>query len=410
MNQRTEFVLRALQTDNFRALCQEYGISPKTGYKWKERFVAEGVGGMGEHSRRPKSSPEGLSEGVVCEIVRLKQKHRYWGARKLRDIYGRVHTDLPSESSFKRVLERAGMVEHRQLRSRQAAGRLFSERKAKAPNEVWTVDFKGWWYGAAGRRCEPLTVRDEFSRYVLEVRAVANARTETVRACFEKLFQRHGLPGAIRSDNGAPFASRNGILGLSRLSAWWLVLGIDLERGRPACPQDNGGHERLHLDVERELSGERPTEQQAAFDEWRQTFNQERPHEALEMKRPGEVYRPSERKYEGTPQDLTYGKMGARRVHPMGHISWRDQPVFISTALGGWSVGVEPVHGEQANLWFGRLLLGQLDERTWGFTRADSAGRASAQAPGQPASLSSADCPGASNPEPVPTQSRSSEL
>jgi putative transposase len=410
MNQRTEFVLRALKTDNFRALSQEYGISAKTGYKWKERFLAEGLGGMGEHSRRPKSSPEGLSEAVVCEIVRLKQKHRYWGARKLRDIYGRVHPELPSESSFKRVLECAGMVEHRQLRSRQTAGRLFSERKAKAPNEVWTVDFKGWWYGVAGRRCEPLTVRDEFSRYVLEVRAVANARTETVRECFEKLFQQHGLPGAIRSDNGAPFASRNGILGLSRLSAWWLVLGIDLERGRPACPQDNGGHERLHLDVARELSGERPTEQQAAFDEWRKTFNQERPHEALEMKRPGEVYQPSERKYEGTPQDLTYVKMGARRVHQMGHISWRDQQVFVSAALGGWSVGVEPVAGEQANLWFGRLLLGQLDERTCGFTRVESGSRASAEAPRQPASLRSADCRGASNGESSATRSRSSEL
>lgn len=410
MNQRTEFVLRAVQTDNFRALCQEYGISPKTGYKWKERFLAEGLGGMGEHSRRPKHSPEGLSEGVVCEIVRLKQKHRYWGARKLRDIYGRVHPEVPSESSFKRVLERAGMVEHRQLRSRQAAGRLFSERKAKAPNEVWTVDFKGWWYGAGGRRCEPLTVRDEFSRYVLEVRAVANARTETVRECFEKLFQQHGLPGAIRSDNGAPFASRNGILGLSRLSAWWLVLGIDLERGRPACPQDNGGHERLHLDVARELSGERPTEQQAAFDEWRKTFNQERPHEALAMKRPGEVYRPSERRYEGTPQDLSYAKMGARRVHRMGYISWRDQQVFVSAALGGWSVGVEPVQGEQANLWFGRLLLGQLDERTYGFTRVESAGKAGVEAPRPPASLRSADCRGASSGDPSATQARSSAL
>jgi putative transposase len=395
MNQRTEFVLKALQTDNFRALCQEYGISPKTGYKWKERFMTDGLSGMAEHSRRPKSSPEGLSETVVCEIVRLKQKHRFWGARKLRDIYGRLHTPLPSESSFKRVLERAGMVEHRQLRSRQAAGRLFSERKAKAPNEVWTVDFKGWWYGAEGRRCEPLTVRDEFSRYVLEVRAVANAQTQTVRECFEKLFRQHGLPGAIRSDNGAPFASLNGILGLSRLSAWWLVLGIDLERGRPACPQDNGGHERLHLDVERELSGERPAEQQAAFDEWRQTFNRERPHEALEMKRPAEVYRPSERQYEGTPDDLTYAKMGARRVHGRGYISLPKQRVFVSSALTGWSVGVEPVQGEQTNLWFGRLLLGQLDERTYGFTRAESTGKASASAPPQPAPLRSADCGGA---------------
>jgi putative transposase len=390
MDQRTEFVLAALKSTNFRALCQDYGISPKTGYKWKERFLRDGLGGLAEHSRRPKSSPEGLGEQVVCEIVRLKQKHKYWGARKLRDIYGRVHAEVPSESSFKRVLERAGMVEHRQLRSRQTAGRLFSERKAKVPNEVWTVDFKGWWYGANGRRCEPLTVRDEFSRYVLEVRAVANAQTQTVRECFEALFRRHGLPAAIRSDNGAPFASRNGILGLSRLSAWWLVLGIDLERSRPACPQDNGGHERLHLDVARELSGERPAEQQAAFDEWRQTFNQERPHEALGMKRPAEVYQPAPRKYEGTPEDLTYAKMGARRVHACGYINFQDQRVFLSAALAGWSVGVEPLAGKQFNLWFGRLLLGQLDERTFGFTRAGNPEKVKARTSPQAASLRSA--------------------
>jgi putative transposase len=257
------------------------------------------------------------------------------------------------------------------------------------------VDFKGWWYGANGRRCEPLTVRDEFSRYVLEVRAVADARTATVRECFEQLFRQHGLPGAIRSDNGAPFASVQGILGLSRLSAWWLVLGIDLERGRPSCPQDNGAHERLHLDVERELSGERPAEQQAAFDEWRRTFNQERPHEALEMKRPAEVYRPADRKYEGTPEDLTYARMGARRVHRKGYISWQDRKVFLSAALAGWSVGVETVPGEQANVWFGRLLLGRLDERTFGFTRAESAGKVGAPAPPPAAPLRSAPGGGA---------------
>lgn len=410
MNERTEFVLKALKTDNFRALCQEYGISAKTGYKWKERFVTEGLSGVAEHSRRPKSSPEGLDERVVCEIVRLKQKHKYWGARKLRDIYGRVHATVPSESSFKRVLERAGMVEHRQLRSRQTAGRLHREQVAKVPNEVWTVDFKGWWYGTAGRRCEPLTVRDEFSRYVLEIRAVANAQTQTVRECFERLFRQHGLPGAIRSDNGAPFASRLGILGLSRLSAWWLVLGIDLNRGRPRCPQDNGAHERLHLDVERELSGERPAEQQAAFDEWRQTFNRERPHEALAMKRPAEIYRTSERPYTGTPDDLTYARMETRKVHSRGYISMGEQRVFLSSALAGWSVGVEPVKGEISNVWFGRLLLGQLDQRTHDFTRTETAGTASAPAPPSTAALRSAADGGAET-EPKPdTGSRSAEL
>ena len=144
MNQRTEFVLRAMRSDNFRDLCREYGISPKTGYKWRERFLAQGLNGLAERSRRPKSSPQGLEEGVVCEIIRLKQGHRHWGPRKLRKVYERLHEPVPSESSFKRVLERAGLVERRRVRRRQESGRLASGRKAQGPNEVWTVDFKGW--------------------------------------------------------------------------------------------------------------------------------------------------------------------------------------------------------------------------------------------------------------------------
>ena len=371
MNQRTEFVLKAIKAENFRELCREYGISTKTGYKWKERFWEQGLSGLGDLSRRPTSSPDSLDEAVVCEIVRLKQRHRHWGPRKIRAVYGRLHgPEPPSESSFKRVLERAGMVEPRRLRARQQSGRLFSGRKAQAPNEVWTVDFKGWWH-EAGRRCEPLTVRDEFSRYVLELRAMADARGQTVRACFERLFEQHGVPGAIRSDNGAPFASDQGVLGLSRLSAWWVVLGIDLERGRPGCPQDNGGHERLHLDVERELRGAQLAERQAGFDEWRKTFNQERPHEALGMKCPAQVYCQSNRPYEGTPEDLEYKAMESRKVAKWGSISWGHRNVFISGALAGWSVGLEPSRQGNHNVWFGRLLLGQLEERTLSFKRAE---------------------------------------
>ena len=373
MNQRTEFVLRAMKADNFRELCREYEISPKTGYKWRERFLEYGLSGLGELSRRPKSSPGGLDEAEVCEIIRLKQRHRYWGPRKIRKVYERFHEEVPSESSFKRVLERAGLVEPRRLRARRPSGRLFSGRKAQAPNEVWTVDFKGWWHVPGDKRCEPLTVRDEFSRYVLELRAMVNAQSQTVRVCFERLFEQHGVHRAMRSDNGAPFASDQGVLGLSRLSAWWVVLGIDLERGRPGCPQDNGGHERLHLDVERELRGQDLVGQQAGFDEWRKTFNQERPHEALGMKCPAELYKGSERKYEGTPEDLEYKGMESRKVAKWGSISWGSRLIFISGALAGWSVGLEPCKEGQYNVWFGRLLLGQLEERTLSFKRAEPA-------------------------------------
>lgn len=372
MNQRTEFVLRAIKTDNFRHLCREYEISTKTGYKWLERFLEHGISGMAELSRRPRSSPTGLEEAVVCEIVRLKERHRHWGARKLRAVYERLHQEVPSESSFKRVLERAGLVEKRRLRSRHSSGRLFSGRKATAPNQVWTVDFKGSWR-QNGQRCEPLTVRDECSRYLLELRAVPDGRSQTVRVSFERLFDQNGLPEAIRSDNGPPFASTFGVLGLSRLSAWWVALGIDLERGRPGCPQDNGAHERLHLDVERELRGAQMAEQQAGLDEWRRIFNHERPHEALGMKYPAELYEKSQRLYQGTPDDLGYEAMESRKVSKDGCISWCRHVVFISGALAGWSVGLEPAADGLCNVWFGRLLLGQLEQRTLGFVRAELA-------------------------------------
>ena len=370
MEQRIEFGLKALQTDNFRALCQEYGISPKTGYKWRERMLRYGLAGMAEQSRRPRSHADELAEGVICEMVRLKQAHRHWGPRKIRELYLRKHGTAASESSFKRVLERAGLTQPRRRRVRAAqAGRLWSGQRAQAPNEVWTVDFKGWWYDVDGRRCEPLTVRDEHSRYVLELRRMADARTATVRDCFERLFERHGLPGAIRSDNGSPFAHVRGLLGLSRLSAWWVALGIDLERGRPGHPQDNGGHERLHRDIRTEL--EPGTAQQEALDLWRQEFNHERPHEALGMRCPGEVYQKSQRLYEGSPEDLEYPGLHARRVGPQGRIMWGGMPLFITTSLAGWSVGLKPMENGRLEVWFGRLLLGWIDPATESFLRAD---------------------------------------
>jgi len=231
------------------------------------------------------------------------------------------------------------------------------------------VDFKGWWK-SWGKRCEPLTVRDEHSRYVLELRAMEGASTEKVQQSFERLFERTGLPQAIRSDNGAPFASVHGLLGLSRLSAWWVALGIDLERGRPGHPQDNGAHERLHRDISREIEALGQSDQ-AAMDVWRQSFNYERPHEALSMRCPGELYRVSERKYQGTPEDLDYPQMCPRRVSAKGTIKLDGQVLFLSTALAGWSVGLKPITQERMEAWFGRLLLGEVDLATSSFIRAD---------------------------------------
>ena len=366
MNQRMEFVMRAQTTENFRALCREYGISPRVGYKWSRRFVLHGLEGLQEESRKPKSSPSGLGEEAVCRIVRFRERHPHWGARKIQELYKRSHGEPPSESSIKRVLEKCGLVKKRRIRPAVETGRLHSGAKAQAPNEIWTIDFKGWWHDANGR-CDPLTIRDEFSRKVLELRALENAKTETVRAAMEEVFKRHGLPGRIRSDNGVPFASTSSPLGLSRLSAWWLALGIDLERGRPGCPQDNGAHERLHLDISRQLERTGYTERQAAFDLWRKEFNEERPHEALGMRFPSEVYRDSERKYEGTPEKLVYPGIESRRVKANGSVDFRSKWYFLSTALAGWDVGLSPVASGCWEVRFGRLVLGHLEEATEAF-------------------------------------------
>jgi transposase InsO family protein len=371
MDQRIEFGLKALRTDNFRALCAQYGISAKTGYKWRARLLRFGTEGLAEQSRRPRGHAEQLSPEVICEMVRLKQLHPYWGPRKIRALYQRMHGVAASESSFKRMLARAGMTEPRKRRrSATEAGRLGTERRGQAPNEVWTVDFKGWWYDPARQRCEPLTVRDEYSRYLLELRRLPNSRTETVRLCFEGLFERYGLPGAIRSDNGAPFAHTQALFGLSRLSVWWLALGIDLERGRPGHPQDNGGHERMHRDIGREL--EPRTAEQAALDLWREEFNYERPHEALGMKCPADIYQRSARVYVGTPEDMAYPGMYGRRVDKHGKVDWQGAEITISGSLRGWSVGLNPTAGGKVEVWFGRLLLGSIDRTTESFQRAAS--------------------------------------
>ena len=276
----------------------------------------------------------------------------------------------PVRAVFKRVLERAGLTEKRKRhRVVVEGGRLSSGRKAQAVNEVWTVDFKGWWKTQEGR-CEPLSVRDEYSRYLLDLRKLEDGRSQTVRCSFERLFERHGLPGAIRSDNGSPFASVQTLHGLSRLSAWWVALGIDLERGRAGCPQDNAAHERLHRDVSLELEG-LGAQTQEGLDLWRQEFNYERPHEALQMRCPGEVYQNSTRSFVGTPQELIYPGMAARQVDKNGSLSWQDQKLFLSRSLAGWSVGLKNSTGQFIEVWFARLLLGHIDQNDLRFLRAD---------------------------------------
>jgi putative transposase len=378
VDQRTEFVLRALRNvEAFEALCGEYGISRKTGYKWKERFLRDGLNGLGDRSRRPARSPREVGEAMVCQIVKLRMAHPTWGARKLRAVLERTVgvEQLPSESSFKRILERSGLVERRRRRTPAEQGcRLQTGIRAERPNHVWTIDFKGWWYTRDRQRFEPLTIRDAFSRYVLCAQALDDACTETVREQMIRVFERHGLPDVIRSDNGSPFAARNSPLGLSRLSAWWLSLGIDLDRIAPGRPDQNGGHERMHRDMAWELErgvSEDVATQQAELDTWRRTFNEERPHEALGMRVPKEVYERSARRFDPAPVELVYpGTCLVRKVNHCGAVKVYQSPVSISQALRGLQVGLEPIRSDRLFVWYCKLCLGQIDLSTRTFKAA----------------------------------------
>ena len=335
--------------------------------------MSRGIEGLGEESRRPDKSPTQLSEQEACAIIRLKGSHPHWGPLKLQEIYARAKGAAPSLSSLKRVLERAGMVEKRKTRPASQGGRLHSGRQAQAANEVWTVDFKGCWHDPQGKRCKPLTVRDEHTRYLLECHRMDNARTESVWERFERLFERHGMPQAIRSDNGAPFASRQGVLGLSRLSSRWVALGIGLERSRPGCPQDNGAHERMHRDMSTELERSPQGWSQEALDTWRQEFNHQRPHQALAMKTPAEIYTGSEQRYHGLPADLEYANMPhTRRINHKGCLRWGTEISFVSSAIASWSVGLCPRTDGLLDVYFANLLLGQLEPTTRSFIRAAS--------------------------------------
>ena len=376
INERTEFALRSLQADvNFTQLCAEYGISRRTGYKWKQRFLEDGASAMADQSRRPANSPNQLSELEVCRITRLHERHKHWGPKKIHKLYSDRYTPAPSLSTFKRIFDRCDWVQKRIQRKSSQTGRLTSGLKAEDCNDVWTVDFKGWWRTGKGQRCEPLTVRDEHSRFVLSVQSMQTTRTEAVREVFERLFKTYGLPKAIRSDNGAPFASSSAILGLSGLSAWWVALGIDLERGRPGKPQDNGAHERMHLDIRNELECHTQEDlqcQQAAFEIWTNTFNQERPHEALGMQCPAEVYKPSTRTYSGTPETIVYPNKLSRLVNKRGYISLHGQTYPISTALKGWSVGLLPIDKDTYDVFFARLRIGQIETSSASFLAVTS--------------------------------------
>lgn len=369
MERRHEFVLRANAPGaNRRALCREYGIAPNTGYRWLRRFRELGLRGL--DNRRsgpvPGRSPLKISPEMTIEVLRLRRLHPTWGSAKLRAVLDREWhgAAVPSTRTIDRVLRQAGLTARRRKRRTTYIGPLEApEIDVQEPNDLWTVDFKGWWRAGNGQKVEPLTVRDQHSRFMLCIELVDAPSIAAVRPVFESLFIDYGLPRAILTDNGSPFATTKSPIGLTRLSAWWVSLGIRVVRSRVGCPQDNGGHERMHRDMKAELQ-RRPAwdrhQQQDHCDLWRHEFNCVRPHQALGQKSPVSVYRGSPRVFPASKQVPVYpSDFAVRKVTPSGTVRYSGHQRYLSVALEGHHVGFEPLDDKRFRVWFFDQCLGE---------------------------------------------------
>ncbi len=369
--ERAEFVRRLLNGERMSDLCGAYGISRKTGYKFKKRYERHGFNAFLDTSRRPNRSPNRTPPQIAKLIVVLREKHPTWGPRKLKVELGRRHEGLsiPAPSTIGEVLKRHGLIKPRRRRRRVAAAPMPLQAATK-PNELWCADFKGQFRLRGGRYCYPLTITDHHTRFLLGCEALGSTELPGVLDGFELAFREYGLPDAIRTDNGTPFASQ-AVRGLSQLSVWWLRLGIRLQRIQPGRPEQNGRHERMHLTLKQEAT--RPPkanllQQQEHFDGFRDGFNTERPHEALDMKRPADVYTPSLRVYPEALPEPDYALHDAtRRVQTNGTVWPRrksDGCYFISSVLAGQPVGLREVDEQLWLVSFMDLDLGHIDERT----------------------------------------------
>lgn len=370
---RLQFVKLALKAQqSMSRLCRLFGISRKCGYKWKGRFEREGRRGLLNRTRRPRDSPRRTSQQWLKRIRQMRRRYRSWGSRKLRARLAKEYKGqrIPTARTIGRWLNRLKLSGRRRRYSRRGPqSRLGKLTEARRCNHVWTVDFKGWFRTQDRQRVEPLTVRDLHSRYLLGIRLLPDQRWQPVRQEFLRLFGRYGYPRVIRVDNGSPFGS-TGPAGLSRLSAWWTALGISVEFIAPGHPEQNGGHEQMHGVMKKEIT--RPPSsnrraQQRRTDRWRGRFNHIRPHDALELAVPAEIYRPQAQRLRR--ETLKYPRSWAvRRVRSNGQIKWQGRKRFVGEAFIGYPVGLKRGREKQA-VYFGRLLIGELWETDAGRMR-----------------------------------------
>jgi transposase InsO family protein len=348
-------------------LCRDFGVSRKTGHKWVARHAVGGMNGLAEHSRAPKTVTCRTSDEIERLICTEKRLRSTWGPKKIQQILITKHglESPPAVSTVGEVLKRHGLVAERRRRGavfKMERGTLTAPER---PNHVLGVDFKGWFLTGDGQRCDPLTVTDLHSRFILKIDALEEARTSFAKASFRALFRRQGIPEIIRVDNGAPFASQ-GPGGLSKLSVWWIGLGIEVQFSRPACPQDNGCHERMHRTLKAECC--RPPSvngyaQQQRFDRWRKDFNEQRPHEGLGMRMPADVYHPSAKRLDERVKPRLY-PLGAeiRRVDSAGFIGLEGGRGYVGEAFIGVEVALERSEtSDLIQVRYANVKLGQLD-------------------------------------------------
>lgn len=351
MDERVRFIGRLLDGEKMTAVCREFGIARKTGYKILERYERCGIVGLSDRSRRPYRQAGQLPYQVERTILALKKEYPGWGAPKLREKLIRRYPEVPTPaiSTVHAVLDRHGLVQRRKRRRYKAKGTELGT--SSQPNNLWCADYKGEFRLGCRDYCYPLTITDHNSRYLLACEGLQSTREPFAFSVFERVFKEYGLPQGMRTDNGLPFSSPNALYGLSKLSVWWLRLGINIERIKPGHPEQNGRHERMHLTLKKEAC--RPAafnllQQQEKLDAFQKIYNHERPHQAIGMRYPAELYTPSPRVYRGLPElDYPFSDRTII-VTRCGRICMGKKKINFSTVFGGQTVGVTQT---EDNLW-----------------------------------------------------------